>query len=237
MNDSEPTPSQLLAALKRDDSPSEADRERLRSRVWGALGASAVAAGAASLTSKAAAAAPKTAFVLGPVGKLGVVLGLVGSGAVFVSKPWEPAPAARDASYVNAPRENSVPVVAAVSANETEAVAAPEVAQPVPGAVNDKSGPTRARPGSLGLDAEVSLLRAAQQALQAGRYPEALAKLAEHAQRFPRGVLRNEREASRAIALCQGGQSKSGQGRARDYLRANADSPLAARVKSACKLE
>jgi hypothetical protein len=255
MNYREPSPGELLAALKRQDSPSEADQERIRSRVLATLGTAALGVGAAGLASKAAAAAPKTVLALGPLGKLSLVVGLISTGAVFTVQHWNSTrEAPRAATYVTAPGASGVPAAGAVSAGPVLEAAPPvdaaqgvqveQAVQQSPSAVAAEAPPAlpngkaaRPRLSSENLDAEVSLLRAAQQALQGGRYPEALAKLSEHAQRFPRGLLRDEREASRAIALCQGGQSSSGQSRARDYLRTNAQSPLAARVQSACKLD
>ncbi|AUX40325.1 hypothetical protein SOCE26_017250 [Sorangium cellulosum] len=94
-----------------------------------------------------------------------------------------------------------------------------------------------ARPGGGGLDAEIALLRDAQQALQAGQFAQALSKLNEHASRYPRGVLSTEREASRAIALCRSGSAASGRAIAAKLLAQSPGSPLATRVRAACGQE
>ncbi|HTN91693.1 MAG TPA: hypothetical protein VL242_48830, partial [Sorangium sp.] len=93
------------------------------------------------------------------------------------------------------------------------------------------------KPGPEGLDAEIALLRDAQQALQAGQFAQALSKLDEHASRFPRGVLSTEREASRAIALCRSGRAAPGRAIAAKLLAQSPGSPLATRVRAACGQE
>ncbi len=84
------------------------------------------------------------------------------------------------------------------------------------------------------LAAEVELITAAKTALDAGDPDAALARLADHARRFPIGQLANERRGYRAIALCDAGKSAAGRGEARVFLDAHPGSPLAARVRRAC---
>jgi TolA-binding protein len=245
MNEPLPSERQLLLALKRDDTPSDADRERVRARVLAAL-AGGAGASALGLAGKSATAAPKAAFALAPAAKAVAVVGVIGSGALFTLQQWSTTPPA--ATQLGAAVNGAAATSSAAeppAPQETAALtpSAPDVQAEAPVQGHDSPPVTRASaknmnsPRAADLDAEVRLLRAAQQALAAGRYPEALGKLSEHAQRYPRGLLRNEREASRSIALCQSGQLSAGQSRARTYLGSAADAPLATRVRKACKLD
>ncbi|WP_437816244.1 hypothetical protein [Sorangium sp. So ce1078] len=130
-----------------------------------------------------------------------------------------------------APAEASAPAGASAAPAAGSATRAPASRPPPPGAG------AAAGPGSEGLDAEIALLRDAQQALQAGQFAQALAKLNEHASRYPRGVLSTEREASRAIALCRSGRAASGRAIAARLLARSPGSPLATRVRAACGQE
>jgi len=80
------------------------------------------------------------------------------------------------------------------------------------------------------LAAETALLRDADRALRAGDTATALARLDEHATRFPNGALAPERVAERLIVLCSlGVADPHAVARFLDVR-----SPLAARVRRAC---
>ncbi|WP_437932435.1 hypothetical protein WMF37_25305 [Sorangium sp. So ce291] len=156
-----------------------------------------------------------------------------GSAPAGASAPADETPAPAGAS---APAGGSAP--AGVTA-PAEASAAPPAAdgaarKPTP---RTPTAAAAGKPGPEGLDAEIALLRDAQQALQAGQFAQALSKLDEHASRFPRGVLSTEREASRAIALCRSGRAAPGKAIAAKLLAQNPGSPLATRVRAACGQE
>jgi outer membrane protein assembly factor BamD (BamD/ComL family) len=55
---------------------------------------------------------------------------------------------------------------------------------------------------------EVELLSRAQTELRSGRYDTALRSLEEHARKFPRGTLAQERRATRIQALCSSGRTR-----------------------------
>ncbi|WP_434046097.1 MULTISPECIES: hypothetical protein [Sorangium] len=131
----------------------------------------------------------------------------------------------------NDPASNGAPARTSAAPATAAAARAPATRRPAPAAT------AAARPGSVGLDAEIALLRDAQQALQAGQFAQALSKLDEHASRYPRGVLSTEREASRAIALCRSGRAASGRAIAAKLLARSPGSPLATRVRAACGQE
>jgi hypothetical protein len=75
------------------------------------------------------------------------------------------------------------------------------------------------------------LLRRARAAQSAGDTADALAALAEHRERFPRGALSAEREGTSALLRCQ---SRPDPAVAASFARAYPSSPLLARVRGAC---
>jgi outer membrane protein assembly factor BamD (BamD/ComL family) len=83
--------------------------------------------------------------------------------------------------------------------------------------------------------AEENRLFARARAALIDEQPEqALARLAEHARRFPEGVLSEERQALRAVALCEAGRDADGDAAAQAFLREHPQAALAQRVRSAC---
>lgn len=82
---------------------------------------------------------------------------------------------------------------------------------------------------------EMRLLRSAQSALSAGDPETALARLAEHARRFPAGTLAEEREAARILALCRAERRGEARAAAARFLRERPTSPLAPRVRASCE--
>lgn len=84
------------------------------------------------------------------------------------------------------------------------------------------------------LAAETALLRRAQAALSSGKPRSAFSILREHAQRFPEGVLAEERRALEVVALCDDGQVKRGRKQAKTFLAKHPGSALRERVAAAC---
>jgi hypothetical protein len=131
-------------------------------------------------------------------------------------------------------------------ASTREAPAQPELAPSRSGA--DRRGsasPERRRPATeptpepapaLGstLAEENRLLAQARAALIDERPEQALTRLADHARRFPDGVLAEERQALRAVALCEAGHDAEGDAAARSFLGEHPQAALAQRVRSAC---
>jgi hypothetical protein len=74
-----------------------------------------------------------------------------------------------------------------------------------------------------------------QQALRAGNAGRALSLAGEHARRFPRGALIEEREGVRAVAQCKLAPPDGRATIAESFLRRFGSSPYAARVKAACQ--
>lgn len=86
------------------------------------------------------------------------------------------------------------------------------------------------------LDAELTLLRGAQRALNASDSSTALGLLRRHQKEHPQGVLASERNATMAIALCESGDLAGGSRLAEQMLSGNGASLMASRMRSACKL-
>jgi hypothetical protein len=84
---------------------------------------------------------------------------------------------------------------------------------------------------------ELRLIRGAQGALATGKAESALATLAEHAARFPKGVLAEERDAARVQALCALGRSLEARGVADRFLESWPHSAHAIRVRGSCAFE
>jgi hypothetical protein len=87
------------------------------------------------------------------------------------------------------------------------------------------------------LEGEVRLLEEADADLRRGDAEAALARLNEHAARYPSGTLADEREGVRAIALCRSGRLAEGKAAADRFLAAARKSSLATRVRTACNVE
>jgi hypothetical protein len=87
-------------------------------------------------------------------------------------------------------------------------------------------------PSSLG--AETALLEDARAALAGGDAAGALSLLDEHERAFPRGVLVEERLATRVFALCSLGRRTEAESVAERLLRQSPSSPLRARVLQSC---
>lgn len=115
-----------------------------------------------------------------------------------------------------APRASPAPPATVSPARE------PEAAEP------------EAAPSASSLAAEVALLRRAQAAINQGDADAALRILAEHASQHPSGVMAAEREAARVVALCRAGREAEARAASARFLRAHPQSPLRARVQSAC---
>jgi len=81
---------------------------------------------------------------------------------------------------------------------------------------------------------EVALLSKAQAALSRGRPQEALEALTEHAQRFPRGVLSEERAATRARTLCALGRTREAALELKRIETLNPSSAYLARARESC---
>ena len=81
---------------------------------------------------------------------------------------------------------------------------------------------------------EAALLASARAAIGSGDAELALERLDEHAIRFPRGVLVQERRAARVLALCASGRASEARAAAEAFIAENPRSPLVSSVRRAC---
>lgn len=166
------------------------------------------------------------------------------TGVVTSPEPQAVAPAAE------APASPSAAVVPAVPPPRVE-IAAPveRVAEPphpralppaarVPKAVVDAPPSTEDEGHESAISElaeEARLVEQARKKLRAGTPHAALSALQEHARRFPRGQLTEERMALTARALCDAGDAERGRARAEALREAFPSSSHLARVDRACE--
>lgn len=224
------------AALK----PTEADRKRVLLALGARLGDFGNA-GEASHPGRDVPTPPRPGLpgLPGWPAISAVVAGLaLGGGLLFqlqrahATGPLAPPPAL---SVGLLPSPNAPP---AARLNDTsEGVTPGEVAPLPPDAAPPPSGAASAassrssREAKDSLAQEVAILSRAESALHAGRFTAALAALAEHEQRFPRGTLTQERIAARVQALCGLGKVKASRV---ELARLAPGSLLEGRAREAC---
>jgi len=260
------------------DSPSPADRDRVKRALVATLASGAGLAAATAGTSTAAATAAGTGTAAGTVAgtaAVGAAAGFsvgaklvaalvvavaIGGTALVVSRSDEvdpgPAPAA-SARHFSEPEPLRATVTSSEAPHEIaelpglEALEVTEVAEPqtevepeleVEAPVAVAPVPSRHRPATRRetavadstLTAEIALIRDAQRALRADQPELALRHLDAHASRFADGVLSEEREAARVVALCEAGRVDASRALAQRFMRERPSSPHRARVLGAC---
>lgn len=215
----------LLERGRDGDDPSEAviarNRRQLAVRVAGATLGSAAVTGAAG-KALAASSSLKLLAIVGVVALGGAALT---HGVWRTSERHPPTPAKALVASAGAPR------IAALESPPpaSSGVPAPPALERAPRAVRTAKS---ASPTSI--QSELELIRGAQQALHRGEARTALTLLAEHAQRFPGGVLAQERDASRVLALCQAGDVTNARAQAERFLQRAPQSAFAERVRNSC---
>lgn len=208
----------LLDAGRRAHDPPPAARARVRARVDARL----QNPGAPRLR-----ALPRWLTLVGAIAVVALV-------AWFVRRPvTAPAPAvARPPVTAPAPVAAPAPVTA-------PAPAPTPVVAPAPIAASAPAAAPRTRP-QLPADTfaeELRLVTAAQRALAQSQLDLADRSLREHARRFPRGQLAEERDATRALVTCSRGDRDASAREAARFLAAHPRSPQAPRVRRACAVE
>ena len=242
MDDLSPGARSLLQAADTYDDPSPADAARVRRAVMtrvGAIGVTAAVVTAGSTQAKAASvisiAAKLTAALAITAGGVAVTWNYVGHDrepAVTAPAPPKARPAPHQVAPVAAPAAAPAIIVPEdVKLEETAPVA--KAPRSVMRAARPE--PAKVAPAAADLEAEMKLIRGADSALRAGRASEALALLAEHQAEHPRASLAHEREGLRAIANCQMGAAGSSAAAER-FLSRSPRSPLAPRLRSACRI-
>ena len=231
MNGMSPEASQLVNAGRLEFRPTDADRARFMTAV----------AGTATLSLGAAISAGGQSSVSGLFGMaqaarlLAIALPVAAVGA-FLMYAQAPSPAAvQSGLHINVP---SAPVAPSgpEPIEQVVEVEAPAAAAPSASVSTERSAPYVVAPSKLGSEIrqEVALLSKAQAALSRGRPQQALEALAEHAQRFPRGVLTEERAATRARTLCALGRAPEASTELKRLETLNPTSPYLARARESC---
>ena len=175
------------------------------------------------------------------VGVGAAVIGAGIAGLWLASGAREPAqPAAASSVRVVAPisvKNQPVPALPGLDRLATPVEpAAPSKAKPVEQSrPASSSKPSGSGSGAVDPTEELTLVRAMQQALRSGDTSRALTLAAEHASRFPKGTLVEERESARAIASCQRGEPEARATILATFTQRFGASPYVARVKAACQ--
>src|SRR5262249_25140449 len=178
-------------------------------------------------------------FLGSATGKIGVAALLVAGLSAGTYMAMRPHVAARSVSTTvaaPAPEVGAAPTTQQRIVDEAPALTTPSEA-PAKGRLPVAGKPAQARRATSDLEGEVRLLESADADLRRGDAESAMARLNEHATRYPSGALVDEREAMRAIALCRTGRLAEGKAAADRYLSATRKSSLAARVRVACGIE
>lgn len=229
--------SQLVFAGREAFHPTEADRARVLAAV---TGAATLTAGGVAIASSAnlSLAGLRGLFRVANWGRLLAVTVPVAVGGTYWWQNRAPSPATaiaaspvnRPAPAVAPPKREEPPVQAAEQEKVIE-----QTSEPIAAASPERVGSPAAdsKPGNQ-MGQEVALLSKAQTELSSGRPQGALEALAEHALRFPRGALTEERMATRVRTLCALGRKQEAQAELKRMERVNRSSAYLARAREAC---
>lgn len=228
-----PETRRLVELARRARTPGEDAKLRIAERlaVPLAAGLAATTATATAKATSAAAAAKAGSFSLGAKVAALVALGAVGA-AVVVSQAVSPPNPQPVPAQVAAP---STPVAPSASApaRPPEPLALEPPAPAAPRKPNQPPSTTSSGPGAA-LAAEAALLHQAQAAWRAGQSSQALALANQHAQRFPRSQLANERDVLRVLSMCKLGQARNAKQVAARLLKNAKGSPWYQSVAESC---
>ena len=245
-----PEANALLEAARLGDEPTDKDREHVRAAIATRLAAGAAAGLGVATVARAFTAATTRAGLAGAAG--------AGTLVAFRTSPRSAAPAARIAAppapaSPEAParvREGSSvvgssPAPATLASDEPVTGLHPSErtltglrpsARPPPMAsvATAPAGSTRAASSPGDVAAEVRLLGDAQSEMRAGEPERALLLFDEHARRYPKGALGEERDAARIGALCALGRISEAREATDRFLRAAPLSPHAGPLRASC---
>lgn len=158
-----------------------------------------------------------------------IVVTFAGTGALTVVRATRPSPPASSSPLPPpSPIASSLGVPSAPAPVVPEQTPAPS-ASPVSVKPRATSSPPPGSPEPTDLAAEASLLRRAQDALRSSP-ADALAFTDEHARRFPRGALAQEREVMAIEALTKLGRQGEAEKRAARFVRTYPESTHRARI-------
>lgn len=235
----------LIAAADGADDPSSADEARIRARLAARLAVAAGTGIAAGTAAKTAAASTGTAATTTLAAKIAIGVAVVSATTAGGTALYERTMHERAPTVIEAPVAATAPTTTITTAPaRTAATAAPvnvnvSVNAPAPAAPTVKpiAKPTSSPAAIVATDTiteEAALLRAAHASLASGDGASAMRALDEHARRYPRGALAEEREAARVLALCAQGRASEARASASAFVSANPRSPYAAQVRRSC---
>ncbi len=234
MTDARDRAAHLLAAARRGTEPSAADEARVRSRLHARLLAAPLLIGAKSAHALATGSKLTAA-------KVWLALGLFGGSAVVAGVVAQHARARASVLASNAAGSASQSALPSAQSQSAVSISAPSTPEPLPASPAPSASvalkratatPSAAPPSAQDLSVEIAGLRRAQQLLHAGDASAALAALEQLAHEVPKGTLAEERDATRALALCQLGRPSDP--RVAGFFSRYPASVHAARVQSAC---
>jgi predicted Zn-dependent protease len=227
---------ELILAGREAFRPTEADRARLMAAI---AGTTTLSLGAAVATDAARRSLSSLLSAVPAVRALAVALPLAAAGAYGWRTLEDSSSNVQKATVVQASRvtvaPRPTPVVPPLPEEPvTETVEAPLV-PPVPSTTMRQASPSReVSKSAVEIREEVALLSRAQAALSRGRPQEALEALSEHTARFPRGVLAEERAATRARTLCALGRKQEAEVELKRMEKVNPASAYLARARESC---
>jgi len=238
MNDLSREACELVYAGREAFRPTEADRARILAAVTGAATLTVTGVAAASTTKLSFAALPGIFRAVHLARLLAITVPVaMGGGYFWHSRNPSSAPVSNavvapqpQPAKLVAPTNQAPPVVE--DARTVEEVAS----VPATGTSPERSVSPAGEPAKPGnqMRQEVALLSKAQRELSSGHAQEALEALGEHAVRFPRGALAEERVATRARALCALNRRREAEAELKRMERLNPDSAYLARAREAC---
>jgi len=223
---------QLIHAGREAFHPTQADRARLMAALTGAATLSVgVAAAAGAQRSLSAIFGVSHAARL-----LAIALPLAAGGTYWWHASAQSPARPQLTLPVNRPLAVITPTPApSVAHEEAEAQAVEPLREPSASPERSASPVGESSKPGVEIRQEVALLSKAQAALSRGRPQEALEALSEHAARFPRGVLTEERAATRARTLCALGRRQEADVELKRMERLNPASAYLARARESCK--
>ena len=227
----------LLDLGRAGDDPSDAaiarNRRQLELKVGGAALGTAAVTGSAT-KALAASGRLKMLAICGAVAVASVGLGGYALERSSAEPSSKPAALTTPCAPENATQRGQATQTPPPEAVVAEAEATPPELEATSVAPSPRSAGAAKSAAPASIQSEIELIRGAQKQLHRGEARAALALLAEHARRFPGGVLAQERDASLVSALCQTGDVAGARAQAERFLQRSPQSPFAERVKKSC---
>jgi hypothetical protein len=237
---------QLVDLAREARTPGDQDKLRIAERLAIPLAAGVIAGSAASAAKAAgtaevvSAGAGKAAggllggsgFLSSAGAKIAAVIAVVGVGTAAVVGNLDTQPVKAPAPPLTAPAAPAPAAAAApVVIEEIPAAPAATTQQPKP---PTSPPPVHSTTPAHELAQEAALLHEAQAAWRAGQSAQALQLANQHAQRFPRSQLADERDVLRVLSLCKLGQVQSAKQMGARLLRKAKGSPWYQSVADSC---